>query len=104
MGNVSSRPDDGAPLYLRDPTRREYPDPVRTSFEGIEYANHYATAVTISSLSITNSRKKTVLNIVPNGFPATKVSALRDLGDSAVVEYVQVTTSRIHCIWWYQQC
>ncbi|KAM3065933.1 hypothetical protein ACMFMG_009842 [Clarireedia jacksonii] len=66
MGNVSSRSDDGAPLYLRDQTR-----------------------LTISSLSITNSRKKTILNIVPNGFPATKVSAIRDLGDSAVVEYVQ---------------
>ena len=25
MGNVSSRPDDGAALYLRDPNRRQLP-------------------------------------------------------------------------------
>lgn len=66
MGNVSSRPDDGAPLYLRDQNR-----------------------LTISSLSITNQRRRTLLNIVPNGFPATRVSAIRDLGDNSVVEYVQ---------------
>ncbi|KAG4031478.1 hypothetical protein MFRU_009g02500 [Monilinia fructicola] len=66
MGNVSSRPDDGSPLYLRDQSR-----------------------LTISSLSITNQRRKTLLNVVPNGFPATRVSAIRDLGDSSVVEYVQ---------------
>ncbi|CAD6447896.1 47dccf4c-2db9-4a7e-9819-066e9dead1ea [Sclerotinia trifoliorum] len=66
MGNVSSRPDDGAPLYLRDQNR-----------------------LTVSSLSITNQRRRTLLNIVPNGFPATRVSAIRDLGDNSVVEYVQ---------------
>ncbi|QSZ28705.1 hypothetical protein DSL72_003205 [Monilinia vaccinii-corymbosi] len=66
MGNVSSRPDDGSPLFLRDQSR-----------------------LTISSLSITNQRRKTFLNVVPNGFPATRVSAIRDLGDSSVVEYVQ---------------
>ena len=63
-----------------------------------EEADYDLLAVTISSLSITNQRRKTILNIVPNGFPATKVSAIRDLGDSAVVEYVQVTTIHIHCI------
>ncbi|KAK6615483.1 PH domain-containing protein [Botrytis cinerea] len=72
MGNVSSRPDDGAPLFREK--------------EGTDYDT---LLVTISSLSITNQRRKTLLNIVPNGFPATRVSAIRDLGDSAVVEYVQ---------------
>ncbi|KAE8452112.1 hypothetical protein EG329_001579 [Mollisiaceae sp. DMI_Dod_QoI] len=45
--------------------------------------------ITISSLSVTNSRRRTVLNVVPNSFPATRVSATRDLGDNSVVEYVQ---------------
>lgn len=53
-------------------------------------ANGRTTTVTISSLSVTNSRRRTVLNVVPNAFPATKVSASRDLGDNSVVEYVQV--------------
>ncbi|KAH8815255.1 centaurin beta [Xylogone sp. PMI_703] len=66
MGNVSSRPDEGAALYLRDQTR-----------------------LTISSVVITSARRRTVLNIVPNGFPATKLSAFRDLGDRSLVEYIQ---------------
>jgi Arf-GAP/SH3 domain/ANK repeat/PH domain-containing protein len=47
--------------------------------------------VTISSLTVTNSRKRTVLNVVPDAFPATRYSASRDLGDNSVVEYVQVS-------------
>ncbi|KAH8676863.1 centaurin beta [Tricladium varicosporioides] len=66
MGNVSSKPDEGAALCLKDQTR-----------------------LTISSLTVTNSRRRLVLNVVPNAFPATKVSATRDLGDNSVVEYVQ---------------
>lgn len=66
MGNVSSRPDEGAALYLRDQTR-----------------------LTISSLVVTSARRRTVLNIVPNGFPATRLSASRDLGDKSLVEYIQ---------------
>ncbi|TVY68826.1 Protein csx2 [Lachnellula suecica] len=66
MGNISSRPEDGADIYLRDQTR-----------------------LTISSLSVTNSRRRTVLNVVPNAFPATRVSATRELGDNSVLEYVQ---------------
>ncbi|KAG4425837.1 hypothetical protein IFR04_001044 [Cadophora malorum] len=66
MGNVSSRPDDGAALHLKDQTR-----------------------LSISSLSVTNSRRRTILNVVPNAYPATKVSASRDLGDNSVVEFVQ---------------
>ncbi len=33
------------------------------------------------------------MNVVPNGFPATKVSASRDLGDNSVVEFIQVPFS-----------
>ncbi|KAF8863329.1 centaurin beta [Acephala macrosclerotiorum] len=66
MGQVSSSPSEGAAVYLRDQTR-----------------------LTISSLSVINSRRRTVLNVVPNSFPATRVTASRDLGDNSVVEYVQ---------------
>jgi len=86
MGNVSSRPDEGAALYLRDQTRRQY-----APFEREEHeADKDAGIVTISSLSVTNSRRRTVLNVIPNAFPATRVSATRDLGDNTVVEFVQV--------------
>ncbi|KAK5990397.1 Protein csx2 [Cladobotryum mycophilum] len=66
MGNVSSRPDDGSALCLRDPNR-----------------------LSIASLVITNPRKRTSLQINPNAFPATKVSASRPFGDSAPIEYIQ---------------
>lgn len=66
MGIVSSRPEEVAALYLRDQTR-----------------------LTISSLTVTNSRRRTILNVIPNAFPASRITATRDLGDSSVVEYVQ---------------
>ncbi|RFU26729.1 hypothetical protein B7463_g9616, partial [Scytalidium lignicola] len=66
MGNVSSRPDEGAALCLRDQTR-----------------------LSISSLVITSSRRRTVLNVFPNGFPAARLAVTRDLGDKSLVEYIQ---------------
>jgi Arf-GAP/SH3 domain/ANK repeat/PH domain-containing protein len=86
MGNVSSRPDEGTALYLRDQTRCKYTHSAR----GEDEADKDARTVTISSLSVINSRRRTVLNVVPNAFPATRVSATRDLGDNSVVEFVQV--------------
>ncbi|KXX77898.1 Protein csx2 [Madurella mycetomatis] len=65
MGNVSSVPDEGAALYLRDQNR-----------------------LSISSVVITNPRKRTSINIAPNGFPASRISASRSLGDAAPVEFV----------------
>lgn len=86
MGNVSTRPDEGAALYLRDQNRRQY-----SPFQiGRLLADILLCVVTISSLSITNSRRRLTLNVVPNAFPATKVSATRDVGDNSVIEYVQV--------------
>jgi Arf-GAP/SH3 domain/ANK repeat/PH domain-containing protein len=79
MGNVSSRPDEGTALYLRDQTRCKYTHSAR----GEDEADKDARTVTIS-------RRRTVLNVVPNAFPATRVSATRDLGDNSVVEFVQV--------------
>ncbi|PHH89183.1 hypothetical protein CDD83_6561 [Cordyceps sp. RAO-2017] len=66
MGNVSSRPDDGAALFLRDQSR-----------------------LSISSLVVTNPRKRSSINILPNAFPASRLSAFRQGGDASPVEYVQ---------------
>ncbi|KAH8884488.1 ArfGap-domain-containing protein [Thozetella sp. PMI_491] len=66
MGNVSSTPEEGASLYLRDPNR-----------------------LSISSVVITSPRKRTSINIVPNAYPATRVSATRAIGDNTPVEFVQ---------------
>jgi hypothetical protein len=66
MGNVSSSPEEGATLYLRDQNR-----------------------LSISSVVISSPRKRTSINIVPNAFPATRVSASRSLGDNSPVEFVQ---------------
>ncbi|KAB5580818.1 PH domain-containing protein [Coniochaeta sp. 2T2.1] len=45
--------------------------------------------VSISSLVIYSPRKRTSVNIVPNSFPATRVSASRPLGDNYPIEFVQ---------------
>ncbi|KND95202.1 Protein csx2 [Tolypocladium ophioglossoides CBS 100239] len=66
MGNVSSRPDDGSALFLRDQNR-----------------------LMISSLVVTNPRKRSSVNIVPNAFPANRLSVSRPVGDTSPIEYVQ---------------
>ncbi|KAF7564087.1 hypothetical protein G7046_g15 [Stylonectria norvegica] len=67
MGIVSSKPDEGAAaLYLRDQNR-----------------------LNISSLVITNPRKRSSVNIVPNAYPSTRLSVTRPVGDSSPVEFVQ---------------
>jgi len=66
MGNVSSSPEGGATLYLRDQNR-----------------------LSISSVVISSPRKRTSISIVPNAFPATRVSATRSLGDNSPIEFVQ---------------
>ncbi|KAK4193338.1 hypothetical protein QBC35DRAFT_103043 [Podospora australis] len=65
MGNVSSVPEEGASLHLRDQNR-----------------------LSISSVVITSPRKRTSVTIVPNSYPATRISASRPLGDNAPVEFV----------------
>ncbi|KAI9166999.1 Eukaryotic translation initiation factor 3 subunit M [Paramyrothecium foliicola] len=72
MGNVSSRPDDGAALYLKDQNRRVF-----------------LPNLTISSLSITSPRKRSTVNIVPNAYPASRLSASRPLGEASPIEYIQ---------------
>ncbi|KAK4156958.1 hypothetical protein C8A00DRAFT_30165 [Chaetomidium leptoderma] len=65
MGNVSSVPDEGAPLHLRDQNR-----------------------LSISSAVIASPKRRTSVNIVPNAFPATRVSASRTSGDSSPLEFI----------------
>lgn len=66
MGNISSRPDEGAALYLRDQNR-----------------------LSIASLVISSTRTRTSINISPNAFPATRVVASRTAGDNAPIEFIQ---------------
>ncbi|RDW93239.1 putative ARF GTPase activator (Csx2) [Aspergillus mulundensis] len=65
MGIVGSRLDDSGCLYFKDQNK-----------------------LTIASVTISNSRR-VLLNLVPNAFPATRYNARRDLGDDALVEYIQ---------------
>ncbi|KAI9757116.1 MAG: hypothetical protein M4579_003594 [Chaenotheca gracillima] len=66
MGNVSSRLDDGAALYLKDQTK-----------------------LSIASLTISNSSKRVLYNIVPNAFPTSKIAVKREPGDEGLVDFVQ---------------
>ncbi|KAI9042219.1 putative ARF GTPase activator (Csx2) [Aspergillus affinis] len=66
MGNVGSRLDDSGTLYFKDQTR-----------------------FTVASVTVTNSRHRVLLNLVPNSYPATRYSAKRDAGDDSPIEYVQ---------------
>lgn len=52
-------------------------------------------SVSIASLTITNSRGKVLLSVVPNVYPATRVIARKEYGDESLVEYVQVNTPLI---------
>ncbi|KAL8730452.1 MAG: hypothetical protein Q9166_004090 [cf. Caloplaca sp. 2 TL-2023] len=66
MGNVSSRPEDNAVLVLRDQDR-----------------------FSIASLVITNSRRKVLLSVTADAFPASKVIAKREPPDENLIEYIQ---------------
>ncbi|KAF2452492.1 centaurin-beta-2 [Lineolata rhizophorae] len=68
MGIVNSRPGEEAAstLYLRDQNR-----------------------LSISSVTITNGRGRTVLTVSPNSFPATRYIPRKDIGDDSLIEYVQ---------------
>ena len=46
--------------------------------------------MSIASLQITNSQKRTLIKLVPNAYPCTKVLAKKELGDDALIEFVQV--------------
>lgn len=50
----------------------------------------FVRSVSIASLTVTNSKRRVVAHVVPNAYPATKVSASHDASDQSIVEYVQV--------------
>lgn len=72
MGNISSRPDDSAAVYLKDQNR-----------------------LSITSLVITSPRRRTSTTIVPNSFPASRVTATRAPGESSPVEFIQDLESSV---------
>ncbi|KAF2749652.1 centaurin-beta-2 [Sporormia fimetaria CBS 119925] len=72
MGVVNSRLGHGD-LYLRDQGQ-----------------------FSVSGLTITNSRNRTLLNITPDAFPATRYNAKRDVGDDTVIDYVQDPESLVN--------
>ncbi|KAI9658817.1 MAG: hypothetical protein M1831_003843 [Alyxoria varia] len=66
MGNVTSRPDEDASLYIRDQNR-----------------------LSVSSVKITTSKNRVSYHILPNATPASKYSIARESDDDGLVEYVQ---------------
>lgn len=48
-------------------------------------------SVSIASLVITNSRRKVLLSVGADAFPASRVSAKREQPDESLIEYIQVT-------------
>ncbi|KAI1767561.1 centaurin beta [Hypoxylon sp. FL1150] len=66
MGIVSSKPDDGSAIYLRDQNR-----------------------LSIASLVITSPRKRISTTIVPNAFPATRATATRSAADTSLADFIQ---------------
>ncbi|EAT88563.2 hypothetical protein SNOG_03358 [Parastagonospora nodorum SN15] len=66
MGAVNSKAGEEGALYLRDQTR-----------------------FSVASVNITNARNRTLLNITPNAFPATRYGARREFGDESVIDYIQ---------------
>ncbi|KAK4992228.1 hypothetical protein LTR50_001207 [Elasticomyces elasticus] len=49
----------------------------------------HAKAVTVSGVTVTNSRNRILLNVSPNAFPASRYVARKDLGDDSPIEYIQ---------------
>ena len=87
MGTVSSRPEEGAALHLKDQNRCTYHramDPSRSLLTRIY-------TVSIAALTVTNNRRRILLNIAPNAYPANRITARRDIGDDSLVEYIQVS-------------
>lgn len=66
MGNVGSRLDDSGSLYFKDQNK-----------------------FTIASVTILDSRRRVLLNLTPNSFPASRYIAKRDISDDTPIEYIQ---------------
>ncbi|KIW29668.1 uncharacterized protein PV07_05464 [Cladophialophora immunda] len=66
MGNISSRLEDGALLYLKDQAR-----------------------FSISSIVVSNGRRKGLLSLVPNAYPALRLLGKPDAADYRPISYIQ---------------
>ncbi|ETI29177.1 hypothetical protein G647_01630 [Cladophialophora carrionii CBS 160.54] len=66
MGNIGSRIDEGALLYLKDQAR-----------------------FSISSIVVSNGRRKVLLSIAPNAYPATRLIGKPDSSDYKPISYIQ---------------
>jgi len=53
-------------------------------------------AVSITAVTITNSRNRTLLIITPNEYPATRYSVKRDLGDDYPIDFILVCVHIFH--------
>ena len=92
MGAVNSKAGDAGALYLRDQTRCMHA-PSMPLLHHSHILTPTPAPVSVASLNITNARNRTLLNVSPNAFPATRYTARRDFGDDSVVEYIQVNAS-----------
>ncbi|KAH8675755.1 hypothetical protein BX600DRAFT_377323 [Xylariales sp. PMI_506] len=72
MGNVGSRPEEGTAFYLKDQNR-----------------------LSVSSLLISNPRKRTSIAVTPNAYPATRYNIARTAGDLTPIEFIQDTEPAI---------
>ncbi|KIW98680.1 uncharacterized protein Z519_00341 [Cladophialophora bantiana CBS 173.52] len=66
MGNISSRLDDGALLYLKDQAR-----------------------FSISSIVVSNGRRRGFLSLAPNAYPALRLVGKPDATDYRPISYIQ---------------
>lgn len=89
MGNVSSRPEEGAAIVLRDQSRRKLLMLFNLRWP---FLLTCCLLVSVASLTVTNSRQKTLLNATPNIYPASRIIARKDTADDGLVEYIQVGT------------
>ena len=86
MGNVSSRPEEGAALVLRDQIRREYACSCVLERRMLIVPH----LVSIASLTVTNNRRKVLLHAVPNAYPASRILVRREGNDEALMTFIQV--------------
>jgi len=52
--------------------------------------------VSITAVTITNSRNRALLIITPNEYPATRYSVKRDLGDDYLIDFILVCVHIFH--------
>lgn len=89
MGNISSRPDDGAVLYLKDQARCMQPS--------LLLGNAPLTLpVSLNSLVISNGRQKVLLSVSPNAYPASRLVGRPDAVDYRPISFVQVSFAECH--------